>query len=120
MWQIMVSVSEKGQRPDIPAQPQGGTFEGWAAYVDLIERCWAADPAQRPSFEGAITDLRELLTETAMLSRQRRIEAPISEAGNPIHSAKFPGACPSCSQLNVDLVAKCTLQNTALGGVQRC
>ena len=95
MRQIMVSVSEKGQRPDIPAQPQGGTFEGWAAYVDLIERCWAADPAQRPSFEGAITDLRELLTETATLSRQRRIEAPISEAGNPIHPRPAPGV-PLC------------------------
>ncbi|BDA45524.1 probable serine/threonine-protein kinase CTR1 at C-terminar half [Coccomyxa sp. Obi] len=83
IFQIMVSVAEKGLRPDIPEQPQGGAFQGWPAYVDLIERCWAEDPAQRPTFEGAITDLRELLTETATLSRQRRLEAPSNDASNP-------------------------------------
>lgn len=71
--QIMVSVSEKQLRPDMPAEPRGGAFEGWAAYTDLIQRCWAHDPVQRPTFEGVIATLRELLTETATLSRQRRL-----------------------------------------------
>ncbi len=88
----MVSVAEKGLRPDIPQQPQGGAFQGWPAYVDLIERCWAADPAQRPTFEGAITDLRELLTETATLSRQRRLEAPSNDASNPPTPRRNSGA----------------------------
>ena len=97
--QIMVSVAEKGQRPDMPQQPQGGAFQGWPAYVDLIERCWAADPVHRPTFEGAITDLRELLTETATLSRQRRLEAPSNDASNPPTPRRNSGALPHSSEV---------------------
>jgi hypothetical protein len=72
----MVSVAEKDQRPDIPAEPDrtlGGTFEGWALYVALIQRCWTDEPGERPTFEAIINELRELLTESASQTRQRRL-----------------------------------------------
>ena len=86
--QIMVSVAEKNQRPDIPKEAEklpGGTFEGWEAYVGLIQRCWGPKPAERPSFEAIINDLRGLLTESASQTRQRRLTTdPLSAAaGNP-------------------------------------
>jgi hypothetical protein len=85
--QIMVSVSEKDLRPDLPEDPEslpGGTFDGWDTYVDLIRRCWATDPAERPTFEAIIATQRELLTQ-ATLSRQRRLttEASPEEPSNP-------------------------------------
>ena len=77
--QIMVSVAEKDQRPDIPAEPQslpGGTFGGWDAYVALIQRCWHGELGERPSFEAIINVLRELLTASASQTRQRRLTDP--------------------------------------------
>ena len=77
----MVSVAEKNQRPDIPAQPQklpGGTFGGWDAYVALIQRCWHGELGERPSFEAIINVLRELLTASASQMRQRRMTDPSS------------------------------------------
>ncbi len=29
-------------------------------YLDLMQRCWADDPAQRPPFTGILTELAEL------------------------------------------------------------
>ena len=81
--QIMVSVAEKNQRPDIPQEAEklpGGTFEGWDTYVRLIQRCWGPTPAERPSFEAIINDLRGLLTESASQTRQRRLTDPLSTA----------------------------------------
>lgn len=82
--QIMVSVAEKNQRPDIPQEAEklpGGTFEGWYTYVRLIQRCWGPAPAERPSFEAIINDLRGLLTESASQTRQRRLTMdPLSAA----------------------------------------
>ena len=81
--QIMVSVAEKNQRPDIPQEAEklpGGTFEGWDTYVGLIQRCWGPQPAERPSFEAIINDLRGLLTESASQTRQRRLTDPLSAA----------------------------------------
>ena len=85
--QIMVSVAEKNQRPDIPQEAEklpGGTFEGWDTYVGLIQRCWGPTPAERPTFEAIINDLRGLLTESASQTRQRRLTDPLSPgaAGN--------------------------------------
>ena len=86
--QIMVSVAEKNQRPDIPQEAEklpGGTFEGWDTYVGLIQRCWGPTPAERPSFEAIISDLRGLLTESASQTRQRRLTDPLSTAaGSPV------------------------------------
>ena len=77
----MVSVAEKNQRPDIPAEPEklpGGTFGDWDAYVALIQRCWAGELAERPTFEAIINTLRELLTASASQTRQRRLTDPTS------------------------------------------
>lgn len=85
--QIMVSVSERQMRPDIPGDPeqlQGGTFDGWDAYTGLLQRCWAQEPAARPTFDIVIAELRELLSESASLSRQRRMsEPPAQQQGTP-------------------------------------
>ena len=34
-------------------QLPGGSFSGYDAYVALMQRCWAEDPADRPTFEQA-------------------------------------------------------------------
>lgn len=77
----MVSVAEKDQRPDIPQDPEklpGGTFEGWESYVALIQHCWRPKPGERPTFEAIIYNLRELLTESASQTRQRRLTDPVN------------------------------------------
>ena len=58
-WQVTKSVIE-GQRLPFPPPEQlpGGTFEGLEGYCALIERCWAQDPAQRPTFAAIVNDLR--------------------------------------------------------------
>ncbi len=89
--QIMVSVAEKNQRPDIPAEPEklpGGTFGGWDAYVALIQRCWAGELAERPTFEAIINTMRELLTASASQTRQRRLTDPTSPG---LDSTSSPG-----------------------------
>ncbi len=49
-----------GSRPEFPPAGQlpGGGFEGWEAYVDLVRRCWAENPQDRPGFTQIIADLR--------------------------------------------------------------
>lgn len=51
----------EGRRPPIPepAQlPGGGEFEGLARYISLVQRCWEADPADRPTFAQVIPELK--------------------------------------------------------------
>jgi len=86
--QIMVSVAEKNQRPDIPGEPDklpGGTFEGWDTYVSLIQRCWGGEAGVRPTFEVIISDLRELLTASASQTRQRRLTDPLNSGTGGKH-----------------------------------
>ncbi len=51
-----------GGRPLAPTpeqlQTRGGSFEGLDAYVQLMQRCWAHDPAGRPSFQDIAAELR--------------------------------------------------------------
>lgn len=107
--QIMVSVSEKDQRPDLPEDAStlvGGSFEGWPAYTDLIQRCWTADPAQRPTFESIIATLRELLTQSTVVSRQRRLTETPSERSDPATPRTGSGgALVSLCLLNAALLA---------------
>lgn len=54
--QIMLSITQQRMRPPVPdqyaaAQLPGGTFSGYDEYVDLMQRCWADDPRERPTFE---------------------------------------------------------------------
>lgn len=50
-------------RPEIPARdelpgPDSASFSGLDAYVQLIEACWAQDPAARPAFEHIVSVLK--------------------------------------------------------------
>jgi hypothetical protein len=88
LLQIMVSVSERRMRPDIPAKAAelpGGVFDGWAAYTALLQRCWAHEPAERPTFDVVIAELRELLSESASSVRARRMSEP------PASAQQLPG-----------------------------
>ena len=44
--------------PLASVQLPGGTFNGYDAYVALMQRCWAEDPAERPTFEQASRAIR--------------------------------------------------------------
>lgn len=52
--QIVYSVIYAGARPDLPS---------WLppAYASLVRRCWAADPAERPSMADVLVDVRAQL-----------------------------------------------------------
>lgn len=50
-------------RLKIPAKeelpgPDTQRFAGLDDYVGLLQRCWAQDPAERPTFEDCIHELR--------------------------------------------------------------
>lgn len=63
-FQIMLAVGEKGFRPEIPAPDspalRGGSFPGYDKYVQLMEDCWAQNPAKRPGFDYIISVLRDI------------------------------------------------------------
>lgn len=44
--------------PEDPADLPGGTFPGLPAYLALMQRCWAQEPAERPGFAEIINLLR--------------------------------------------------------------
>ncbi|PSC73896.1 Serine threonine-kinase CTR1 isoform A [Micractinium conductrix] len=78
-FQIMLAVTQQGQRPAIKdqwgaAQYPGGTFIGYNEYVALMQRCWADDPAARPTFEQIIADLRRI----AKIVTDARAAAPVA------------------------------------------
>ena len=52
----MMSVVLKKERPPLPEMSDGG---GSAVLVPLIERCWAHEPRERPSF-AELVELDEL------------------------------------------------------------
>ncbi|GAB4823442.1 hypothetical protein N2152v2_010488 [Parachlorella kessleri] len=62
--QIMKLVSE-GQRLQVPARsalpPSSQGFEGLDLYEELVAKCWAEDPKERPTFADVIGYLRDLL-----------------------------------------------------------
>ena len=52
-----------GLRPEVPApgaapSPHTPAFPGLGAYVALMQRCWAQDPGERPSFQEAAAELQ--------------------------------------------------------------
>lgn len=59
-----MAVAHRKQRLKIPddlrALP-GGVFVGLPAYIDLMQKCWAEEPAERPNFGEIVRCLRDLL-----------------------------------------------------------
>ena len=45
-----------GHKPDVPADMP-------APYKALMEKCWAKDPSERPSFESTLSRLQALLVD---------------------------------------------------------
>lgn len=70
----MCAISEKGERPEVPSEAggplPGGTFPGFPAYCRLMQRCWAEEPAGRPSVEAIIADLRTLVADSSAHARR--------------------------------------------------
>ena len=59
--QVVILVVDQQQRPDIPRELTslpGRSLGCPDHYVELMQQCWATDPAQRPSFERVISHLR--------------------------------------------------------------
>jgi serine/threonine protein kinase len=61
-WGIVGCVS-RGQRLNIPEAsalpgPASGEWSQLQLYTSLIERCWAQDPAERPTFEQIMNELQ--------------------------------------------------------------
>jgi len=61
-WQVVVAVTEHGRRPEVPpdAELLAPPLEpaAKACYLALMRRCWATDPAARPSFGEAASALQ--------------------------------------------------------------
>ena len=59
---MVILVVDQQQRPDLPPQDlmalPGRPLGSPGPYLDLMQQCWATDPAQRPSFERVISALR--------------------------------------------------------------
>ena len=58
--QIVIEVADRKARPEVPDKSQlpGEPLSLHTEYVELVEECWAQDPAARPSFEQIIGKLR--------------------------------------------------------------
>ncbi|KAL4422381.1 hypothetical protein ABPG75_008578 [Micractinium tetrahymenae] len=70
-FQIIHAVTERGERPAVPdaaaaAQLPGGSFACLHEYTALMQRCWAEEADQRPTFEQIIADLRRAESKLAM------------------------------------------------------
>eukprot|EP00884_Botryococcus_braunii_P001372 jgi/Botrbrau1/11235/Bobra.0038s0007.1 len=74
--QVVIAVVSKGERPDVPADLTslpGGTFEDMEMYINLMSRCWAKDPGDRPSIADVVSELQQLLKQqTERLSSSHR------------------------------------------------
>jgi serine/threonine protein kinase len=65
-WQLAAGVIS-GKRPAVPPRealpgPDTAQFGGLDAYIALMQRCWATDPAERPGFAEVVRQLRALLS----------------------------------------------------------
>ena len=56
-WSVVGEVLA-GQRPPLPPPEACAGFSSYAAYVELLQRCWAQEPTSRPSFEEVCARLR--------------------------------------------------------------
>ena len=59
---FMITSGERLPIPPLPELPGAAPpAELYDAYVRLMQRCWAQDPAQRPPFAEVIAELRGIL-----------------------------------------------------------
>ena len=84
-FQIYKDISSGG-RPPIPEPGSipGGGFPGLPAYLALMQRCWAEQPAERPAFAEVVAELRQVPLGAAAI--ERRVGPP----GRPLHSPSPP------------------------------
>ncbi len=58
-WSVVTNVAEGGRLPFPPRETlPGGDFEGLNAFMELIDDCWAQEPAARPNFAEVIARIR--------------------------------------------------------------
>ena len=69
-FQIYKDISSGG-RPPIPEPGSipGGGFPGLPAYLALMQRCWAEQPAERPAFAEVVAELRQVPLGAAAFER---------------------------------------------------
>lgn len=65
-FQMILFIGEKAGRPLIPTTDdpdgiRGGSFAGYDAYVDLMNKCWAQNAEERPGFPEVISALRDIM-----------------------------------------------------------
>jgi serine/threonine protein kinase len=70
-------VRDRGERPTVPDDLSEQGFEGIEAYTRLMRRCWAQDPAERPSMMQAVEEVRRLRMRTRTEGPARRV-APVN------------------------------------------
>lgn len=80
-WSVVNIVGQGGRlhipsRWDIPGL-DNDAFSGLDQYISLLQRCWAQNPYDRPSFSEIIQELRALEATTAAVTY-----SPTSVAGN--------------------------------------
>lgn len=75
-WEIINKIG-RGERPVIPARLPGGSDNEifiqsgvMEEYVQLMNRCWAQNPAQRPEFEEIHPQLEKLLVKHVLATRE--------------------------------------------------
>ena len=67
--QIINSVQNEGAslQPLAPGDLPAGPFQGYPAYVALMQRCFARDPGQRPEMKEVTERLKALLHEEVLI-----------------------------------------------------
>ena len=82
-WQVMHAVADEKARCPVPETVTPPFTTGWTAYCDLMNRSWAHDPVERPSFAGIVADLQAMLD--ALMASERpsmRNSQAQSQGGN--------------------------------------
>lgn len=84
-WQLVGFVTHGG-RPPIPAleqlplqTPDAASYQ---AYVSLMQRCWAQDPAARPDFSAVVAELKWVPQACRERSRVRLGSVRLCRAGH--------------------------------------
>ncbi|KAL4443708.1 hypothetical protein ABPG75_011445 [Micractinium tetrahymenae] len=90
-WQLATLVVN-GRRPDIPPRDQlpgadTPDFQGLDAYLALLQCCWASDPAERPTFQHIVHELRALLDQTAAEHGAALLDSSAARHNPKVHTS---------------------------------